>query len=399
MSSLQALTITTISAAVLFGLVLALLGSLKLALARHLHIGEGRVGLLISVLNLALIPMMLLCGVLIDVLGIRVALLLGSFLTAAALLAIGLSPTYRRALLASFVAGLGSAALLTAALVLMPHAFFDRTSNREWTPGLNLGFVFIALGALLTPALIDVLRGILSFRRMMILLAILALTPGVLSLVPPFSDALVELQAKVALQNADRPAFSLLSSQNVSHLALAALVFFFYAPLEAAIAVWTTTYLTDHGSTETEAAFLLSGFWTMFMLSRLVVAFVQPEQRYDPWFICLGALCTAAMLGNLAGTASPSVGRLGILMLGLFMGPIFPGLLGIVFREFPAERGTAHGVIFAVGSTAALLLGPIMGVRIQRGSHSVFTIPLILSIGLFLAAVVFGMTVGAGGRR
>jgi fucose permease len=392
MSDLQALTVVTISAAILFGMVLALLGSLKLALARRLHIGEGRVGGLIAALNLALIPMMLFCGLLVDLLGIQFILLLGSVFTALALFSIGVSPTYRRAMVSTFVAGLGAAGLCSGAIVLMPHAFYDYGTTVNLSPALNLGHVFIALGALITPALVDVLLGLLSFRRVMILLGILALVPGILSFVLLGQDL---LDKHPVLQG--QRAFPTLVGPNVSHLGMAALVFFFYAPLEAAIAVWTTTYLTEHGSNEHEAAWLLSGFWTMFMLSRLMVAFVRPQPGYDPWIIALAALAAAAMLGNLASTASGTIGRFGILLLGFSLGPIFPTLIGIIFRDFPNERGTAHGVIFAVGSAAGLLLGPIMGMRMQKGSQSVFAIPLALSLGLLLSAVIFAIVVGRGG--
>ncbi len=389
MSDLQAITVTTISAAVLLGAILALLGCLKLALSRHLNIGEGRIGVLISVINLALIPMMLLWGVLVDLYGIRLVLIAGSFFTAVSLLGIGLAPTYRRALAAGVTAGLGAAALCTGALVLMPHAFFDREQTQNLAPALNLGHVFIALGALITPAMFDVLLGLIGFRRTMILAALAALVPGILCLVPPFGDLVGAIKPQAS--------FEWLGSPKVTQLLLAAVVFFFYAPLEAAIAVWMTTYLSDQDVSEGESAYLLSGFWVAFMASRLLVAFTQPPLLYDPWLIVLPALCTAAMMGNLAGTASINVGRVGIVVLGLFMGPIFPTLLAIVFRSFPAERGTAHAVLFTIGSLAALILGPIMGNRLQRGSYSVFAIPLILSVGLLLAAVVFGLSVGPGG--
>src|SRR5579862_7490097 len=61
-----AVTVVTISAAFVFGMVLALLGSLKLALAKRMNLGEGRIGFLLSALNFALMPMMILTGMLID---------------------------------------------------------------------------------------------------------------------------------------------------------------------------------------------------------------------------------------------------------------------------------------------------------------------------------------------
>jgi len=155
--------------------------------------------------------------------------------------------------------------------------------------------------------------------------------------------------------------------------------------------------LTEHGKSESEAAYLLSGFWAMFMLARLLVAVVRPVDGWDPWLIVFCAIGTAAMLGNLAGTASDGLSSFGVLALGFCLGPIFPTLIGVIFRDFPDARGTAHGVIFAVGSAAGLLLGPIMGIRLQKGSQSIFTIPLMLSLGLLLATVIFSVTVGRGG--
>ena len=83
MLGLQAVTVVTACSAFTFGMVLALLGSLKLALAKRMNVGEGRIGLLLSALNLALMPMMIVTGLLIDgPVGVRSVILVGSLLTA-----------------------------------------------------------------------------------------------------------------------------------------------------------------------------------------------------------------------------------------------------------------------------------------------------------------------------
>ena len=53
MFGLQGVTLVTASSAFVFGMVLALLGSLKLALAKRMSLGEHRIGGLLSALNLA----------------------------------------------------------------------------------------------------------------------------------------------------------------------------------------------------------------------------------------------------------------------------------------------------------------------------------------------------------
>src|SRR5436305_9544992 len=109
------LQVTTIGAAFVFGMILALLGSLKLALAKRLNLGEGRVGLLLAALNGAVIPLMLLAGVLIDLLGVKWVLILGSVVTALAVGTMGVRPTYGRAFGSLLLAGLGAAGLGVAA--------------------------------------------------------------------------------------------------------------------------------------------------------------------------------------------------------------------------------------------------------------------------------------------
>src|SRR5947209_16947909 len=133
MTMLQA---TTISAAFVFGMVLALLGSLKLALAKRLDLGEGRIAGLLSAFNLALMPMTLLSGVLIDLYGTPFVVILSSVATALALFSLSMQPGYGRAFVAVLLAGLGGAGLSTASVVLMPDAFYGRAKTAA---SLNLG--------------------------------------------------------------------------------------------------------------------------------------------------------------------------------------------------------------------------------------------------------------------
>src|ERR1700691_4180650 len=121
---MSSVTVVTISAAFVFGMVLALLGSLKLALAKRLNLGEGRVGVLLSAFNFTLMPMMLLTGVLIDRYGVRWVLIGASCMTAIAIVTLSIQPTYGRALFGTLLAGLGSAGLSTSSIVLMGKAFY-----------------------------------------------------------------------------------------------------------------------------------------------------------------------------------------------------------------------------------------------------------------------------------
>lgn len=386
MTHLEAITTVTVSAAMLFGMQLALLGSIKLALARRMNLSESGLGGLLLALHLALIPMMLFCGLVLDLFGIRLVLLLGSVLSCVALLIISLSPTYKRALAAVFMAGLGGAALSLGAVTLMPHAFF--APPEDMTASLHLGHVFIALGALLTPAVVDGLLRVMSFRRLMGLLCLLSLVPAILCVMPAYGDPI----SQISTVREERP---FLDHPNLWMLFLAGLVFFLYVPLEAALGIWSSTYLSDMGQGENQASWMLSGFWGAFLASRMVFGYLRLSPAWDPWLIVVAALAGAALVGNLIGTVNLNSARLVVISLGFVLGPIVPALVGVLFREFPSERGLAYSILFAMGSAGSLILAPLFASHAHGASvRSALRIPFGLTLALTVISLIFALLVG-----
>jgi fucose permease len=381
MGGFTTLTAVTIAGAFAFGMVLSLLGSIKLSFAKRLQIDEARVGGLLSALNLALIPMMLLGGLLIDRWDARHVLMLGSLITALALFSLTLSQSYRWALLSILLVGAGGACLSTASVVLMPAAFFP---DQE-AASLNLGNVFFGLGALITPALVDLLLNTVRFRWTLGLLALITLAPAVLALFTagqPLAGPRETGELAVVLRD--------------PLLWLAGLVFFLYGPIEFAIGTWATTYLTDHRYRPSRAAWLLSGFWLTFFAARLGMAFLEADgvlpRLSEAWVILFLALLSAVALGNLAGASKQGNAGAGLLVLGAFLGPIFPTLIGAVFEAFPHNRGTAYGVVFAIGSLGSLLMAPLIGRRARGTSvQQSLRILMLLALLLMFAALVFGL--------
>jgi fucose permease len=388
MSGISGVTVVTITGAFVFGMVLALVGSLKLSLAKRIGIGETRVGGLLSALNLAFIPMMLLSGLLIDKFDVRLVLVLGCLLTAAAFYALTLKKTYSAALLAMLLTGAGAACVSTASVVLMPRAFFEG-DPRKVAAALNLGTVFIALGSLVTPALADVLLRTVDFRRTLGLLALLCLVPAVAVATQLNAGEQFELKAGDYAPNA---------VLRDPLLWLAGLVFCLYGPLEFAVGTWATTYLIDLGYKERRAARLLSGFWLMFLAARVLMAFLEERGILrggsEYWLIPILGLLAAVILGNLAGAASYGRGGLGLLLLGAVLGPIFPTLIGILFDVFRQDRprGTAYGAMFAIGSLGSLVLAPVIGTYARGGTvQRALRIPMILALLMAAAAIVLGL--------
>lgn len=385
MFGLQPVTVATIGAAFVFGMVLALLGSLKLALASRLDLGEGKVGGLFAALNLALIPMMILSGMFVDRGSVTFALVAGSIVTALALFGLGLRPSYGQAFFSLMLAGLGSAAISTASIVLMPRAFFG---TEKMAASLNIGNVFFALGALVTPPLTGLLLHKFEWRKTLGVLAVICLVPALLAVLA--SRQLAELAPTTGASLAD------VWAQGT--VWLAALVFLVYAPLEGAISVWATTLATDTGVSEKRAAWMLSGFWAAFLLSRLLVAYAEYagviSNRWDPWLVAVPPLLVAALLGNLTGVHDARRAWKGLLGLGFLLGPIFPTLLAMLFGRLEQNglnaNGSAYGTVYATGSLASLLVAPLIGAAARRRSLRVaMGIPMFLAILLTAMALMF----------
>jgi fucose permease len=375
MIGIPMVTAATIGGAGIFGMALALLGCLKLAVCRSEAAEDGSIRRWLLALNVAVIPLMLLSGVLIDLYGARPILVAGSVMLAAALFTLKPGAAYPHAIASFLLAGFGASALGTASTVLMPAAFF---ASEETAAALNLGYVFIALGALLTPVLTDILLAKIELRRTLAVFALLSLAPAFLGVMPSTGHWQI---------NESNTDLSLLFAEPASWLA--ALVLFFYAPLEAAISSWTFALLAQREQEERRATGLLSGFWAAFVIARLLTALVHHMAFWTEWWdrilIVVAPLLAAVLLGNLAGASHRGRPRAGSILLGLLLGPILPTLLSLIFRVVPGERGTAFGFLFAAASIGSVLLAPFVK------PTSALRLPIFLALLATAAALVLGL--------
>jgi fucose permease len=382
---MTALMALTISAAVAFGLVLVVPGGLKVLLAKRLGVDEARAGGLVAALHPALLPLMLAAGFLCDAWGPRQVLLVGSVLTGLALFSMTLRNTAQWALMSILLVALGGACLCTGSVVLMPEAFFPGDAPNREAAALNLGAVFFGLGGLIAQPLVEVLLRTVRFRWTLGLLALLCLVPAGLAVL-------------AATAPAPPAAGSPLAAAVHPLVWLAGLVYFLYAPLVSATNTWGATYLTDIGYRERQARWLLSGFALCFSAAQLGLAYLEASDALphgnEPWVILLLSLLSAVMLGNLAGAASRGNAAFGLLLLGAFLGPVFPTLVGFVFMTpgLQNHRGTGFGLVFAVGSVGSLLLGRLVGRSARKASvqHSL-RILMLLALMLTASALVLGL--------
>ena len=396
------------------GMGVALLGSVKVALARKLEIDEGRVGGLVSMFGFAMIPVMLVMGFLTDLLDKQLVVITGSLLIVASLVVLSRSAKYGSALLSVLMLSAGWSALVNVLNVLMLPAFGGTP-----TYAMNLGNFFFGLGAFATPLVIVFLLKRAGFTPALLALAALALISGVLALgvdfaaltAPPKEQAAAETAApagettpaagettadtpagdeQAAAPKAD-PGIGVLLVDPI--MWLTALALLFYAPMEATMAVWATTFLGDKGVSEGAATGLLSGFWLAFMASRLATAllvsrFPLPAGGDTTLIIVLAVLCVLVWAGA-AFSPNRAVAGAMVILAGLVFGPTFPTVIGVLMGHVdPALGGRAVGLFFAVGGIGWSVIPIMIGAYARKaGVQRAFLIAVAAAVGLCVVSV------------
>jgi fucose permease len=392
------------------GLAYALVGGLKLSLVERLQIDEGKVGRLVGGFGTMFGPTILLCGFLTDELGRKGVWVAGSAAVAAAVLIFALTRSFRGALLAVLLLGIGWAAQVNVGNVLMRVAVPSNRPQQELIWAANFFDFVFGFGALITPLVLGLLLKRLGYSKGLVFLAIMAALPLVLGLFAEMNPGAAV--AAAAAPDAPPPAASSTAAMLSKPLFwVLGFAFLFFVPLETSVAGWATTLVQRQTSRDVpadqanrSASLTLSAFWFGFTGSRLIVSILGAfgimtrllgptnEQRL---LVVMGFACVALMLGLALAKGRGTTQAL-ILLAGMACGPVFPTMMAIVLLSVPADAmGRAVGIFFffaSVGWTVVpMLIGLVArkadiqkGFLVAAGSGAVF-LTLILLRGAMAA--------------
>ena len=358
------LTLMQIAALAVAGMCHALLGSVKVPLARQLKIDEARVGGLVSVFGFTLIPMVLAAGFLVDALGKQAVLGGGFVLLIVSLILLSRLHSYPGALVAVLLLGTGWSALVNVLNVTSPPAFLPPLPPAEMEArmpyAMNLGDFVFGMGAFLTPLLVSFLIRKIRLSRTLLVLATFAVVPLLLGLgVNWSSERLVPKETETVANG-----LVILLSDPV--VWLCCLAFFCHVPIEASVATWATTLMTDKGVREGTASTLLSVFWLTFMGSRLITALTLPAGTSTTLVLAMSVLCIAFTLG-IAFSRTAWLTCTMVILAGLILGPIFPTLIAILLGHLPLSlHGRAVGIFFCIGGIGWTAIPILIGAHAKQ---------------------------------
>ena len=373
------LTTMQVAALSIAGMCHALLGSIKVPLARQLDIDESRVGGLVSVFGFTLIPMAFAAGIFADSFGRDTVLVVGFVLLILSVLVLAHLKSYRMAVLSVLLLGTGWSALVNVLNATQGPSFLplDEIAERL-SYAMNLGDFVFGMGAFLMPIVIGYSLRRMGLRSTFMVFASLIMIPLVLSFA-------VDWQ-RIAPAEAVASSFTFSDLLHDNVVWVCCIAFLFHVPVEACVATWATTLMIDQGVEEKNSNLLLSAFWGTFTVSRLIAALSIPAGTDHAVVIGMAVIMLAVVLGLVTSRGKQQTSTL-LILAGLILGPIFPiliaQLVGHVSAELPTMEGRAIGLFFCIGGIGWAGIPFIVGKLADRvGLQKSFLAVAACSIGL-----------------
>lgn len=307
------------------------------------HVDKATIGILFFTFSAGYVLSGIVNGLLIRILGARGQLTVGGAVVAVGSVCTALRPPFVLLALLSVVLGAGIG-ILDAGY----NAFVAHLPNP--TSLLNLLHACYGVGALVGPLVAAfLLHAGLDWPAFYWVLAPCGalLAAGSAALLPGRVTAAHEPGAPVSVRQAlRRPA-----------VWLGAAFLFGYVGVEVTVGNWGYSFLTQHvGQGALLAGWVVSGYWLGLTIGRFVVGTVALRLGLGTagmMYAMVGGLCVcAALLWAIPGSVAAA---LLLLVMGMFLGPMFPTVIAVQPRLVPV-------------SLVPTSIGLLMGVSVVGGS-------------------------------
>ena len=395
------LTVMQALALAIAGMCHALIGSVKVPLAKQLDIDESRIGQLISVFGFTLIPMAFAAGYFADEVGRNPVVEVGFILVILSVIVLATLKSYKMALVSILLLGTGWSALVNVLNALQGPAFLSREDVKaENLPfAMNLGDFIFGMGAFIMPIVITFMIKNVGLKKTFVSFAAVVAVPLVLCFsidLDTYVDEFDSLKKTAATtevidnETTDTPqelGYADLFGDAV--VMLCCLAFFFHVPVEACVGAWATTLMMDRGTKEAKATGLLSVFWLSFTVSRLIAALTLPAGSHEVAIIGFATVLLAVVYGLIESKKANTTNVL-VIAAGLILGPIFPILIAFLVGHVDVSlQGRAIGLFFCIGGIGWALVPFLVGRQaVKSGLQKSFYIVASCVVGLMVSTII-----------
>ena len=335
-----------------FGMAITTLGSVVPGLKEKFQLDEISSGTLFSILPFGLLAGSLLFGPFCDRYGYKILLALACISMFLGFEGIAYAPSQFLLQVCIFLFGLGGGTINGATSALVSDI-----SEKDKGANLSLLGVFFALGALGMPFILGVLDNRFNYDVIVSIVGLATLAISVFYLLIKFPPP---------KQSGSLPVAQSLHLLKDGVLLLIAFFLFFQSAFEGIINNWTTTYLSDYLSIQSnKALYALSLSVVGMTVMRLLLGSIF--RNTDVKRIWIGSF-TMILLGLILLAVGKSFysATAGLILTGAGLAAGFPIMLGLVGNRYKELSGTAFSLVFVIALAGNIIINYGMGFIAQN---------------------------------
>ncbi|TVR74828.1 MAG: MFS transporter [Marinilabiliales bacterium] len=357
----------------IFGIVMAVLGSVLPSVIEKYGIDMVDAGTLFLVLNLGMLIGSVIFGPLVDRYGYKGLLVMCAALVFASIEGIALAPGVNILRISLFFVGFAGGAINGGT-----NALVSDISDGQRGARLSLLGVFFGIGALGVPLLLGSLLDRFAYESLIGFV-------GALILIPLLFFIFLKFPAPKHAQGF--PVSEGLKLTREAPLLLFGLILFIQSGMEMTVSGWSATYMNEYlAISARQAVLFLSFYWTGMIFTRIAItSLLQKAERRK--------VVLVSLLVSVAGTTiilmSNSVVMVvaGLLLTGIGFAAIFPLVFSYVGDLYPRLSGTAFSVILAIALLGGMTYPSVVGILAENlDLRSAF---MVAPVSLVISAVIF----------
>ena len=371
----KSVTSAAFLAMLIFGIVMAVLGSVLPSVIDKFRITVVNAGALFVIMNLGMLLGSMIFGPVVDRYGYKGLLTVCAVIIFAGIEGIALSPTIPLLKISLFFVGFAGGAINGGANALVADINEGNKSS-----GLSYLGVFFGIGAFSVPFILGSLLDHFSYET--IIGAV-----GILILIPLLFFTLISFPGAKHSQGLPLKESAALLKENL--LLLLGMMLFIQSGLEMVISGWSSTFFSERFQTgPREAVLLLSVYWLALMIARIILGKILVHANHT-FVLNIGLII--ALTGTLIMVFAPVkyIAVAGLALTGFGFAAVFPMVLGFVGDAYARLSGTAFSLVLALGLLGGMFFPWITG--ILAGKFGLQNTLLIAPISLFASLIIFGV--------
>jgi len=361
----------------LFGIVLITLGSVIPDLRLKTEMDVVSSGALFSLMQFGILAGSMIFGPVVDKYSYRMLLSLSCAFMAAGFLGIALAHSEGILRVYGFLTGLGGGAVNGAT-----NALVSDISEKDKGAKLSLLGVAFGVGALGMPLIMGILRDVFSFEVILVSVAVLTASTGLLFLIIKFPPPKQPYGFPIARS---------LAMVKDGFLLMIAFFLVVQSSFEGILNNWTTTYLLDYMSVQQNVAlYALSAFVAGMTFMRILIGTVLKSFTEKKLLLVSFTLILAGILLMKWGySIAPAI--TGLVLLGAGLAAGFPVMLGLTGTRYSELSGTAFSLLLFIALLGNMTLNYGMGfiARSYGISHLTTVAFILLALMILLYILLF----------